>query len=224
MNFRNLGTVKNRYWGLLASQAAMLLVAPVLEPEFGIRLVAEFLFGSLLVFAVWIASHDRRSTIVASVLAVGVFAGGLVGNLADIAQPLAIATTLIGCAFFAYVTAIIFRDTFFSTYVSLNTIIGAICVYMQIGLFFGFAFTVVDLVDPSAFADIAHSESLVSRFIYFSFVTLTTLGYGDIAPLSPSARSLAVLEAIIGQVYLTVLVARLVGLHLSQGEPSKELS
>ena len=52
-------------------------------------------------------------------------------------------------------------------------------------------------------------------FYYYSLVTLTTLGYGDITPLEPMARGLAALEAVIGPVYLTVLVARLVGMHIS---------
>lgn len=54
-----------------------------------------------------------------------------------------------------------------------------------------------------------------AEMIYYSFVTLTTLGYGDIVPVSPSARSLATLEALTGQLYLTVLVARLVGLQIT---------
>ena len=54
-----------------------------------------------------------------------------------------------------------------------------------------------------------------AQMVYYSFVTLTTLGYGDIVPIAPSARALATLEAITGQLYLTVLVARLVGLHIT---------
>ena len=54
-----------------------------------------------------------------------------------------------------------------------------------------------------------------AEMVYYSFVTLTTLGYGDIVPVSPSARALATLEALTGQLYLTVLVARLVGLHIT---------
>jgi voltage-gated potassium channel Kch len=60
-----------------------------------------------------------------------------------------------------------------------------------------------------------------SDFTYYSYVTLTTLGYGDIIPISTSARSLALLEAMMGQLYLAVLVARLVGLHISQSMMKK---
>ena len=58
--------------------------------------------------------------------------------------------------------------------------------------------------------------------VYFSFVTLTTLGYGDIAPLSQTARTLAWAEALLGQLYLTILVARLVGMHISYSGRAKD--
>ena len=90
----------------------------------------------------------------------------------------------------------------------------------MIGGVFAVAYTVVYQVDESAFYIPERIQS-VDRSLgpdhlmaYFSVTTLTTLGYGDIAPVAELARSLANLEALIGQVYLTVLVARLVGRHL----------
>jgi voltage-gated potassium channel Kch len=86
-------------------------------------------------------------------------------------------------------------------------------------------FTLFDLVNPGAFqlpggdsggsTEHALNGMVSSDMLYFSPVTLTTLGYGDIVPASRMARILAVLEAMAGQIYLTVLVARLVGLHIS---------
>ncbi len=60
----------------------------------------------------------------------------------------------------------------------------------------------------------------VMQMRYFSFETLTTLGYGDIVPRSPAARMLATIEAVMGQIYLTVLIARLVGLHIAHASSS----
>jgi voltage-gated potassium channel len=60
----------------------------------------------------------------------------------------------------------------------------------------------------------------LSHFSYYSFVTLTTLGYGDITPLTPVARSLSLLEAITGQLYIAILIARLVGIHIAQSMKS----
>ena len=87
----------------------------------------------------------------------------------------------------------------------------------------------MEAVQPNSFSggesQISSTNSEVARhvdlshFSYYSFVTLTTLGYSEIAPLTPPARSLAALEAIVGQLFLAVLIARLVGLHIvSEGQ------
>ena len=73
----------------------------------------------------------------------------------------------------------------------------------------------VDFLVPGSFRYGQDRTLTGPEMIYYSFITLTTLGYGDIVPVSPSARSLATLEALTGQLYLTVLVARLVGLHIT---------
>jgi hypothetical protein len=57
-----------------------------------------------------------------------------------------------------------------------------------------------------------------SHFIYYSFVTMSTLGYGDITPISNPARSLSLLEAVVGQLYIAILIAKLVGMHIAQAQ------
>ena len=90
----------------------------------------------------------------------------------------------------------------------------ALCVYFLIGLGFGAFFASLDFVEPASLAGARATGALtLADSIYFSFVTLATLGYGDIVPASLAARSLAVLEAVFGQLYLAVLVARLVSIY-----------
>ncbi len=96
--------------------------------------------------------------------------------------------------------------------VTLNRIVGALCVYLLLGVLWTVLYAFVELVEPTAFAyasDVAGDP--VEQFLYYSFVTLTTLGYGDVTPVHPVARTLAYLEAVIGQLYVAVLVASLVG-------------
>jgi voltage-gated potassium channel Kch len=100
--------------------------------------------------------------------------------------------------------------------VNLNLINGAISVYLLIGICFAHLYALVFTLDPSAFRGIEVESVAASHFTYFSFVTLTTLGYGDITPLTRASGNFAILEATVGQLYLTVLVARLVGMHISQ--------
>jgi hypothetical protein len=105
--------------------------------------------------------------------------------------------------------------------VTLSVILGAICVYVFIGNVFATIYGFGAAVDPGVFDPPQDASATTTRFGYFSFVTLTTLGYGDITPAAAWIRSVAVVEALIGQIFLVVLVARLVGMHIAQ-RPAEE--
>jgi hypothetical protein len=105
--------------------------------------------------------------------------------------------------------------------ITVQRIQGAIAAYILIGLAFAFAYEVVALRDPSALhtgsANVADGRSgLTAELVYFSFITLTTLGYGDITPVHAAARSLSMLEGLFGQIFPVVAIARLVSLELEQ--------
>ena len=110
-----------------------------------------------------------------------------------------------------------------------DRIVGAICVYLLIGLGFASVYETVDGVIPGSFrfpADTAWTAAGALRYRYFSFITLATVGYGDATPASALAGTLASLEAIAGQLYIGITVARLVSLSLVEraghGERSKQ--
>ena len=90
-------------------------------------------------------------------------------------------------------------------------------VYLLMAMMWALLFRLVNDLQPGSFA-MAESHMQGSRllFFYYSFVTITTLGYGDITPVTDVAKSFSFLEAIVGQIYLVVLVARLVGTHIAQ--------
>jgi hypothetical protein len=97
-------------------------------------------------------------------------------------------------------------------------ICAALCVYMLAGLAFGGFFATLEAIEPGSLRGNVSGAPMDSiTATYFSFVTLATLGYGDLVPVSSPARALAVLEAVFGQLYLTVLVARLVSLYSREG-------
>lgn len=109
--------------------------------------------------------------------------------------------------------------------VSQHTINAAICVYLSLGLAWGMAYIVLETLAPSGFllAELVKEpQALMMEMLYYSIVTLTTLGYSDVTPITPLAKKLSVLEAIVGQVYLAVLVARLVSLNTTQVNQDKE--
>jgi len=120
-------------------------------------------------------------------------------------------------------SVVVARAVFGPGRVTFHRVVGAVLLYLIIGLIFVALYGFVALQAPEAFTNLPalHGDFAVAgNLIYFSFVTLTTTGYGDIAPLHPYARSLANVEAIIGQIYPATLLARLVTLELTNGRGS----
>ncbi len=128
--------------------------------------------------------------------------------------------------FFSYIILQIFKCIFRPSVVTLDTISASLCGYLMIGVLWANLYSIVELTSPDCIAIMQHRAAphasgfneltLSFRMLYFSFVTLSTVGYGDVVPLSPVSRMLAVCEAIIGQLYLLVMVSRLVGIHVAQ--------
>jgi ion channel len=119
---------------------------------------------------------------------------------------------------------VVARQVFAAGRVTYHRIIGAILIYFLISLIFVALFVLVGQLIPKAFSGIAvdDSSALASNLIYFSFVTLTSTGYGDVVPVHPIARSLCNLESIIGQLYPAILLARLVTQELGDGKPDRK--
>jgi hypothetical protein len=100
--------------------------------------------------------------------------------------------------------------------VTRNRVTGALCLYLLLGVLWAVLFAVVELIVPTAFDHGAPAAGdPIEHFLYYSFVTLTTLGYGDVTPVHPVARTLSYLEAVIGQLYVAVLIASLVGRYVA---------
>jgi hypothetical protein len=112
---------------------------------------------------------------------------------------------------------VVARAVFARGKITFHRVIGAVLLYLNIGLIFVALFCFVALSEPNAFGGLPPLQdnlAVAGNLIYFSFVTLTSVGYGDIVPLHPFARGFANVEAIIGQLYPATLLARLVTLEL----------
>jgi ion channel len=109
--------------------------------------------------------------------------------------------------------------------INVNRIMGAVGVFLLIGIVFANGYRLVALYADGAFAiggTPAPASAFLPRVVYFSFVTLSTLGYGDITPVHPFARSLAMMEAVSGQLFLAILVARLVAMEIEWRQDQRE--
>jgi len=204
-----------RFALLLSAMFLEILLSPlILASPMG--LVGARVVTGLLLVAALIAIGARRLSIL-------LFSLVAVAHVLDVLRPEpAISFTAAGLrlVFLGYVCAMVILRVLRERNVTYDTLAGAACGYMLIGVVWGELFILDQLLQPGAFeipAGFAVGPAGDSRaaLLYFSFVTLTTVGYGYVHPNNPGAGGLAVSEAIIGQLYLAVMVARLVGLHLA---------
>jgi hypothetical protein len=212
-----------RHAQLLVTLALLLVVRPFLDGLIGLALVDVFLMLAL-VSAVVACATSRRHLVVGVTLAVLVQASALYRAYYEI-EAVSFARLLLLIALFGYVTALVLADVFRrGASVDRDTIFGALAAYFLLGLTWAFAFALLESLAPGSFTGPGLAEKSgastqydYQRFIGYSFVTLTTLGYGNVVPATARADALAISEAVMGQIYLTVLVARLVALNLMGG-------
>lgn len=197
------------------------IVYPLLGGEM-FRSGAPSIFFSLILIAGIVATATHHA-VRAGILATAViaftshWANFIIGGRLDHM----IATTAAG-VFFSLQMWFLSRRVFGDGEVNIYRILGAVCVYLVIGLLWANVFLLIYLARPEAFhfapGTLAY-EPPTSDMLYFSFVTLTTVGYGDITPVGPLVKSMATLEALIGQLYPAIVLGRLVTQY--QGRPKK---
>jgi len=119
--------------------------------------------------------------------------------------------------FLVWMTWLAVRQVLFIGSITSNDVVGAICIYMLLGLIWTLLYLLLAQTTPGAFNGMPQASWLenFADAVYFSFVTITTLGYGDISPVSPMARFLVIMEAIVGVFYMAILVASLIGVRMS---------
>jgi hypothetical protein len=205
--------------GSFAVLLAVLLVVYVvssLGPLLAIdQRVAVLAIGALLVTSVYVVSVDRRmlyigAALVAAVLALRIVPGN---DHTDVAA----AHHALAAVFLAWVVGVTVREIFIrERALDPEAVLGAVCGYLLLVFLFAQLYELVVLFEPRAFTGIEGAQDpirMASTLVYFSTVTLSTVGYGEISPVGALARMLAGLEALIGPVYLATIIAALVGLR-----------
>lgn len=184
------------------------------------RTLMAVLYVAMLLSAVWAVCRTRGPVIIAGLLAAPAIVLQVL-HVVLVNRGIDIAMQLFAIAFVAYVIVAIFRILFSDQPVTYNTIAASLCGYLLLGFLWSAVYQVLEITEPGSFSlpgaedPTAESPADFSRYaLYYSLVTMTTLGYGDIAPRTPPARAFAAVQAVMGQIYLAVLVARLVGLHI----------
>jgi hypothetical protein len=210
---------RNNFAYLLGGLLSLLLVLPGLRLGLGEDIEAEIMRPFLLIafsfftlVSVWSLYQDARIfrvglTIALVNIGLAVYALFFQNHLLELCAFLSlIAFSVVSC-YIAGRHVFSFRDT------DTNSLIGAVCVYLLLGLIWGLLYAVLGFLWPQGAFQGLVFDGKTSRFdacLYFSYVTLTTAGYGDITPVNPLVRTFAYLEMIVGQFYMAILVSGLV--------------
>lgn len=196
----------------------LMLAAPVVVPGRIMEFLVPTLFTLLTLTALAAVASKRHTLIVGFLLAVPAIASHW---LPPIGQT-SLAGEISGDLFLIWVTLAILLHILRAPRVSKDVLFAVASVYLLLALIWAMAYGIADAFQPGT---LRYGEGLIgpeadpsSRglYSYFSFVTLTTLGYGDISPVTDAGRMLAMLEATLGQLFLVIVVARLVGMHTAQ--------
>jgi voltage-gated potassium channel len=211
--FRRFSTVQ-----LLIALAVLLIAAPFVEELEGGHLILSSLFSLVLLAAVFAVANRKRSLAIALVIAIPAITARWINQFRpDLAHP----AVFLVCALvlLAFVIGHLLYFVLHAPVVNAEVLCASIAAYLMLGLMWTVAYWLVDQVTPGGAFSFNTERGVRSMNgftgFYFSFITLSTVGYGDITPVSRAARWLAAMEAMTGLLYVAVLIARLVSIYSS---------
>jgi hypothetical protein len=219
--------VKNRYTYLFASILAIFFIHPFTMTG---HVVLSIFFMLMMLAVLWTMELKRWFFGAFLVLACVSFAASLMSIIhtaaedpgLDLILDLANSVTYIVFLFAAVLVMLV--NIFSQKKITKRTILGGISVYFLMGIFWAFCYQLAGILDPDAVLFAGDTPPQYFEYMYFSFTTLTTLGYGDVLPMTYPVRSLAMLESTLGPIFIAVFIARLVGLSISQKDKRADSS
>ncbi len=209
---------KLRY--LTVSMALMLVLYPFLEGGITQTIILNILVSAICFSGVYAVSSSKKNLIIALALGVPWFATSWITLIIPSPSVILVSiSTSFLMLFYAFTALMILLFVLKSEQISGDILYGAVSVYLLIGGAFSMIYVLIETLYPGSFSlDLTHSVNGAvdwADFLYYSFTTLTTMGYGDITPSTSHARSFAMLEALIGVMYLAIIIGRLVGLYIA---------
>jgi hypothetical protein len=217
--------LQRKFQSLLLALGMLLIVYPLLRSAFSTRMLLDVLLTIVFLAAFFMIFSQSQLRWLALMLAVPTLVGAWIHYvLPGLPRlPLLVGFHLVAAVFFAFTVATILRVIHKQASVSADAIYGALCGYLLVGLAFAHLYCLTESINPKSFQgneplsiQLQEEDRQYFTLVYFSLVTLTSVGYGDITPGSGTARSLAVVEAILGQFYIAVLIGELIGKRVSQ--------
>ncbi len=218
------GQPKDRYLYLLVALCVQLIADPFLGRTAAMEVARAVLSTLTLVAAVYVAGVGRKQLAIVAGLGTVALSGIWYVVFVEPAYALAIISVAAHLAFDVVVIWLVLASLFRARTVTKNTIYGAVSAYMLLGFSFAVLYTFMETFWPgSIFIDPIrqpHGSLVFSDVVYFSFAVQTTLGFGDVTPVSPHVRSFAVLQAVVGVFYIAILIARFISMYVVHSSAS----
>jgi Ion channel len=208
---------QDNYYTKLLVILTMAFFLPSLLNHWLLKLTISFLFFNLNIFILDNLSISKLSLKTLKIVAVFVFIVDVIvlTKIYSYGDYMTVFTSLLQITFIGVAIIVISHKIFQEKKVTGEVLRGSICVYIMIGFLWATIYKIIYIIEPQTFNNI-DPERFIQQLGYFSFVTLTTVGYGDISPEYPLVMSLANLEAIVGQLFPAIMIARLVGLYQAE--------
>ena len=207
---------ERRLFILLCLIGGLIVLEPILSRFAAARIFLHIFLTAIGISMVYIISGKRRHVILNVLPAIVMLVSIWLQYVYPSRGILAIGM-IAGVLFTGLVTATVLAVVLQSEEVTREVIFAVLLSYLLAALMWAFLYTFLELVDPASFdIDLSQPERYLSEFQYYSFVTITTLGYGDITPVTGEAKSFSVLEAVVGQFYVVVVIAWLMGNYVRQ--------
>ena len=212
---------QGRFLFLFIALLCFFVISPLLRGFIGIQVLLDIFLSAIFITALYTFSRKKHLLLIGTLLALPMLAAIWSPYFVKIPF-MNLAGQCFGIVFMAFMVVTILSFVFKQYDITLDVIYATVVVYLLTAIMWAFIFRVIDVLQPGSFTITQGlGEETRFTFIYYSLVTITTLGYGDITPVTDVAKSFSALEAVIGQIYLVLLVARLVGINIAQSMNKK---
>jgi hypothetical protein len=206
---------RHRIAFLLFAILSFIIGSPFIIKVFKLRFIPDIFMTFIFIAGIYAIGHKKKHIYISLALAVPMFI--LIWSSRILKDfELYIIGEVFGILFVGFVISLLAKFILDHENITTEVIFTGVVIYFFMAIFWAMVYLILDYLNPGSFSFPESPSRSVYQYLYFSFVTITTLGYGDVVPLTQEAYSLVILEAVSGQTYLVVVVAWLVGMHVSR--------
>jgi voltage-gated potassium channel len=207
-----LQTLQNKKFTVLLISFCVLLFGSIFIPQNMIKYAIPVLYVQNIIAGLLLFMHDRKTVFKILLLLVGIAIGLEVGSLFVDYHALRLSLPLVYISYFLLVSVELYRQVYKSKKVDTEIIAAVFCGFLMLGLLGSYAFILVETITPGSFGGITKDYMHVDLdLLYFSFITIMTIGYGDILPLTPIARKVTMIIGLAGHFYTVFVLAIIIG-------------